>query len=187
MGTLRIIGGDWRSRMLQSPEGFDTRPLTDRIRQSLFDCLGQRLDGLVVADCFAGSGSFGFEALSRGAKAVHAVEIGRLAIACLRANAQSLHCSDRHHLHSAALPGAAALLPLCDIIFVDPPFPWFREQPALLADVLSALLARLAPEGELVVRGERGEQLPVIANSQQLQRREYGRSWVVWLEQTNSV
>lgn len=181
MGKLRIIGGDWRSRLIESPEGMDTRPLTDRIRQSLFDCLGQRLDGLVVADCFAGSGSFGFEALSRGAKEVHAVEMGPLALKALKTNCQSLGCQKRHLVHARPLPQAAESIPLCDIIFADPPFPWFREQPAVLGDVLEALVLRLAPDGELIVRGERGEMLPPVANAYTQQRREYGRSWIVWL------
>ena len=181
MGKLRIIGGNWRSRLIVSPGGMDTRPLTDRIRQSLFDCLCQRLDGLVVADCFAGSGSFGFEALSRGAKEVHAVEMGPHALKALRENITTLGCQSRHHLHARPLPQAADGIPLCDIIFADPPFPWFREQPKVLAEVISALATRLAPDGELIVRGERGEELPLISDVKITQRREYGRSWVAWL------
>ena len=64
---LRIIAGAYRGRRLAAPPGLATRPLPDRVKQALFDWLGQRLDGLRVADCCAGSGAFTFEALSRGA------------------------------------------------------------------------------------------------------------------------
>ena len=135
----------------------------------------------IPISCFAGSGSFGFEALSRGAKEVHAVEMGPLALKALKTNCQSLGCQKRHLVHARPLPQAAESIPLCDIIFADPPFPWFREQPAVLGDVLEALVLRLAPDGELIVRGERGEMLPPVANANTQQRREYGRSWIEWL------
>lgn len=181
MGQLRIIGGDWRGRLLDTPAGLDTRPLTNRIRQSLFDCLGQRLDGLVVADCCAGSGSFGFEALSRGADKVYAIESGPAAIACLRDNAARLQAGSRHHCIRTALPDACAQLPDCDLIFCDPPFPWYRQQPNLLRDTLLAALQRLNDDGVLLVRGERGQELPPELLPQQQQRRDYARSWVAWV------
>ncbi|TVR45708.1 MAG: 16S rRNA (guanine(966)-N(2))-methyltransferase RsmD [Planctomycetota bacterium] len=181
MGGLRIIGGAWRSRRLKAPPGLATRPLTDRIRQSLFDCLGQRLDGLVVADCFAGSGCFGFEALSRGAAQVYAIESGPPAIQCLRDNAQSLEAGERWQLLVQMLPQAADRLPPCDIIFADPPFPWFQEQPELLASVLQALIQRLSAEGCLLLRGEQGQAMPAIPGCRIDDERGYGRSWVRWL------
>ncbi|TVR14174.1 MAG: 16S rRNA (guanine(966)-N(2))-methyltransferase RsmD [Planctomycetota bacterium] len=181
MGQLRIIGGEWRGRMLSTPTGLDTRPLTNRIRQSLFDCLGQRLDGYVVADCCAGSGSFGFEALSRGAASVYAIESGAPAIACLRHNAHSLSCAADHHLITTPLPAGCHQLPECDLIFCDPPFPWYREQPELLQATIEAAVQQLAPDGILLLRGERGQTLPPHFLPQQQQQRQYGRSWVSWI------
>src|SRR5207244_3084035 len=87
MSGLRIIGGTFKGRRLVAPPGLETRPLPDRVKQSLFDWLGQRLDGLHVVDCCAGSGAFAFEALSRGATRVAAIEPGRRAAPILRANA----------------------------------------------------------------------------------------------------
>src|SRR5207244_854904 len=84
MSGLRIIGGSLKGRRLAAPRGLETRPLPDRIKQALFDWLGQRLDGLVVVDCCAGSGAFAFEALSRGARRVEAIEAGRHAVPVLR-------------------------------------------------------------------------------------------------------
>src|SRR5205823_3983723 len=89
-GGLRIIAGSLKGRRLLAPRGLDTRPLPDRVKQALFDWLGQRLDGLHVVDCCAGSGAFGFEALSRGAARVDAIESGQHALPVLRANAAKL-------------------------------------------------------------------------------------------------
>src|SRR5207244_12836884 len=90
MTGLRIIGGAFKGRRLVAPPGLETRPLPDRVKQSLFDWLGQRLDGLHVVDCCAGSGAFTFEALSRGAGRVDAIEPGEHAVPVLRANAAEL-------------------------------------------------------------------------------------------------
>ncbi|MHC5067298.1 MAG: RsmD family RNA methyltransferase, partial [Planctomycetota bacterium] len=76
MTGFRIIAGNWKGRRLRTPPGLATRPLLDRIKQSIFDILGQDLTGWRVADCCAGSGSFGIEAASRGAKEVHLIECG---------------------------------------------------------------------------------------------------------------
>lgn len=181
MGSLRIIAGMWRSRLIESPAGLATRPLTNRIRQSLFDCLGQRLDGLVVADCCAGSGSFAFEALSRGAKSAHLCENHPAALACIAANAQSLGAESRIVLYRDPLPASCSQLPICDIIFCDPPFPWFREQPERLVALLQAAGSRLSAQGQLLLRGEKGQQLPVSQELTLTDQRCYGRSWVAWL------
>ena len=65
---MRIIAGEFRGRKLLPPEGDVTRPITDRVKQSLFDILAPRIDGARVYDCFAGTGSMGLECLSRGAE-----------------------------------------------------------------------------------------------------------------------
>ena len=75
---VRIIAGDWKGRKIDTPPGYDTtRPLTDRIKQSLFDRLGQFFDDEIICDICAGSGSFGFEAASRHANEVHLIEADR--------------------------------------------------------------------------------------------------------------
>ena len=72
--SVRIIGGDWKGQT-RAPADKSTRPLLDRIKQSLFDTLGQRCDDWRVADACAGSGSWGFEAASRGAHESHMIEM----------------------------------------------------------------------------------------------------------------
>lgn len=181
MGTLRIIGGDWRGRRLLAPDGLATRPLPDRIRQSLFDLLGQRFDGLVVVDICAGSGSFGLEAASRGAARVHLVEDGAPALAVLRRNLEAVPHEGRVELHPAPFEETLATLTGANICFVDPPFPWFRDDRPRLDRLLTMAQAVLAPEGRLVLRGERGQLPPVAGGLKEIDRRDYGRSWVVVL------
>src|SRR5258705_1707299 len=87
---VRIIGGQWRSRMLRFPAAAPLRPTPDRVRETLFNWLGQRLDGMRCLDLFAGSGALGFEALSRGAARVVMVERDREVARALRASAEAL-------------------------------------------------------------------------------------------------
>src|SRR3954453_12769624 len=74
---VRIIGGEWRSRIISFPSRPDLRPTPDRVRETVFNWLGQDLTGRVCLDLFAGSGAFGFEAVSRGAREVVLVERDR--------------------------------------------------------------------------------------------------------------
>lgn len=179
---LRIIAGTLKGRRLLAPPGLETRPLPDRIKQSLFDWLGQSCAGLNVADVCAGSGSFGFEALSRGAAQVHLVESGRHAISILQGNAKGLGITAGLTIHQrpfqAVLPGLKGL----ELIFCDPPFPWFVDEPATLTELLRLTASALAPKGRLVIRGERGHDLPPLPPGlRESERRFYGRSWVAIL------
>lgn len=180
---LRIIAGEFKGRKLLAPPGLETRPLPDRIKQSLFDWLGQSCAGWSVADVCAGSGSFGCEALSRGAKTVHLIEAGRHAISILQANQRALGSPGGLHLHPRPFQLALPTLSGLDLIFADPPFPWFVEEPATLGELLRLGAAALGPKGRLVLRGERGHDLPALPPGlREAERRFYGRSWVVALQ-----
>jgi len=87
---VRIIGGKWRSRLLRFPPAAQLRPTPDRVRETLFNWLGQRLDGLACLDLFAGSGALAFEALSRGASRAVMVESDRIVAQALRDNVKLL-------------------------------------------------------------------------------------------------
>lgn len=121
---MRIIAGEWRGRLLQAPAGMTTRPTADRVRETLFSMLASRLgtlEGMSVADLFAGSGALGFEALSRGAASVTFVESDPAATRAIRANARALGAEPRVQL----LGGSALRLPKSgpfDLIFADPPY-----------------------------------------------------------------
>ena len=87
---IRIIGGVWRSRLIKVIDIPGLRPTTDRVRETLFNWFGQRLDGLRCLDAFAGAGALGFEAASRGASTVTLIERDKTAFANLRANLSDL-------------------------------------------------------------------------------------------------
>ncbi|HYR96338.1 MAG TPA: RsmD family RNA methyltransferase [Candidatus Binatus sp.] len=188
MTGLRIIGGAFRGRRLAAPPGLETRPLPDRVKQSLFDWLGQQMDGLLVVDCCAGSGAFAFEALSRGARRVEAIEPGRHALPVLRANAAKLRNPAGLVLHPlpfrAVLPGLHDV----DLLFADPPFAWYGRDAGgrdvgMIAELVRLGVRCLAPGGRLVIRGERGVDLPELpAGAVERERRRYGRSWLAMLE-----
>ncbi len=180
---LRIIAGTWKNRRIEAPPGLATRPLTDRIKQSLFDWLGD-IAGLRIADTCAGSGSFAFEAASRGAGEVHAVELSAPSFAVLHSNHALLGEPAAVRLyHDDCLRVLPALADL-DLVFCDPPFPWFSERPDDLAHLVTAARQALAPHGIIVIRGEQGQRLPVVPGILIDERREYGRSWVMSLRRT---
>jgi 16S rRNA (guanine966-N2)-methyltransferase len=182
MTGLRIIAGKHKGRRLLAPPGLATRPLPDRVKQSLFDWLGQRLDGLRVVDCCAGSGAFAFEALSRGASRVDAIEPGRHAIPILRANANRLGSPSEVVIHALPFETVLPRLRDADLVFADPPFPWYRDGAAAIAELLRLAADVLVPGGQLVIRGERGTDLPPLPSGLvERERRTYGRSWLAML------
>jgi 16S rRNA (guanine966-N2)-methyltransferase len=179
---LRIIAGAWKGRRLAAPPGLATRPLPDRVKQALFDWLGQRLDGLSVADCCAGSGAFTFEALSRGARRVDAIEPGAHALPVLRANAAKLGHPAALAIHARGFEDVLPRLRDVDLIFCDPPFAWYADGGSHVATLLGLGASALARDGRLVIRGERGADLPALpAGLREAERRVYGRSWLALL------
>jgi 16S rRNA (guanine(966)-N(2))-methyltransferase RsmD len=118
---MRVIGGEFRSRVLKSVPGLEVRPTPDRLRESLFNILAPSIAGAVFADLYAGSGAVGIEALSRGASRAIFVEHSRAAVHVLRQNLKSLDLEARaqvlHGRVSAFLSGIRA-----DIVFLDPPY-----------------------------------------------------------------
>lgn len=122
---LRIIGGSHRGRVIRFPEaaritGF--RPTPDRVRETLFNWLGQDLTGLACLDLFAGSGALAFEAASRGAVRVAAVERERAAVTALRRNRDLLDLPTVDVIGADALAWLAAARDAFDVVFLDPPF-----------------------------------------------------------------
>ena len=123
-GAMRIIAGEYRRRNLFSPPGDTTRPIPDRVKESLFSMLGKRLEGAAVLDCFAGSGAIGLEALSRGASSCIFVEKDRHSADVLEKNIAMLKCEDRATVVRGDALGLSVIArcpqPL-DLAFFDPP------------------------------------------------------------------
>ena len=95
---MRIIAGEMRSRKLKAPEGMDTRPTADRVKEALFSILGSRIYGARVLDLYGGSGALALEALSRGADSAVICDLSAKACAVIQENIGSLGCSDRAKL-----------------------------------------------------------------------------------------
>jgi 16S rRNA (guanine966-N2)-methyltransferase len=119
---VRIIGGKWRSRIVRFPPAVQLRPTPDRVRETVFNWLGQRLDGLVCLDLFAGSGALGFEAMSRGASRVVMVERDRAVAGALRESASALEAEALDVVHGDALAYLKRTPEAFDVVFVDPPY-----------------------------------------------------------------
>jgi len=123
---MRVIAGRWRGRALKCVNLRDLRPLTDRVKKTIFDVLGARVEDAVVSDLFAGCGSFGIEALSRGAKSVTFVEISQQALKIIAENLQRFQSQESYELVREDayrfLKFAAQKGHQYDLIFVDPPY-----------------------------------------------------------------
>jgi len=154
--SVRIIGGAWRSRVVRFPEASGLRPSPDRVRETLFNWLGQDLTGLACLDLFAGSGALGFEAASRGASAVVMVEAARDAAEALRANAGLLGAESWRLVAGDALEFLRAYrgAPF-DVVFVDPPF-----ASDLAGRVLPLLPGMLAADAKVYVESGKALDVP---------------------------
>jgi 16S rRNA (guanine966-N2)-methyltransferase len=119
---VRIIGGKWRSRIVRFPPAAQLRPTPDRVRETVFNWLGQRLDGMACLDLFAGSGALGFEAMSRGASRVVMVESDRAVARSLRDSAKLLDAEGLEVVEGDALAYLKRAPESFDVVFVDPPY-----------------------------------------------------------------
>jgi 16S rRNA (guanine(966)-N(2))-methyltransferase RsmD len=127
---MRVIGGEFRSRVLKSVPGLDTRPTPDRLREALFNVLAPRLEGKVFADLYAGTGAVGIEALSRGAARAIFAEQDRTAVRVIHDNLKSLGiAAEVRQGRVVAMLGKIA----ADIVFLDPPYALEKEYAVALA------------------------------------------------------
>lgn len=185
MARIRIGGGAWRSRLLQVTEEVPgLRPTPDRVRQTLFNWLGQDLTGLRCLDLYAGSGVLGFEAASRGATRVTLVEQHPAVFRALQQSARALAgpqpggqvSAQLELIRSDALKFAAAVTEPYDLIFLDPPYHqgWLER--------LAVHLPRLArPDARLYVEAE--HPVTVLGSWQQVKCGQAGQVFYQLLEQ----
>ncbi len=135
---MRVIAGTARSIPLKTPEGTDTRPTTDRIKETLFNMLQFKLQGAVFADIFAGSGAIGIEALSRGAKKAFFVDNKKASIDVIEQNLKKCRLIDKAKIVKAEAADVKRYFPKLDkderlIVFMDPPYGQGLELPVLKA------------------------------------------------------
>jgi 16S rRNA (guanine(966)-N(2))-methyltransferase RsmD len=179
---VRIIAGEFARRRIAAPAGRGTRPMLGRVREALFSTLQPRLPEALVLDLFAGTGSLGLEALSRGAGRVRFVERAAPALAALRKNVDALGVGDRVAVVVGDALAPTSWGPPADVIFLDPPY-------ALLADARDRVLCavrmlvteQLRPGGILVLHVPRGRLGPTDYPGLAARVRRYGTNdlWYV--------
>ena len=192
---MRIIAGEFGGRRITPPEGRRTRPMLGRVREALFSTLGDLMEEACVLDLFAGSGSLGLEALSRGARSVRFVERDRGALRVLRRNVRSLDVDERTEVvqgdafdrdvwHPKVAP--AEREPWAGLIFLDPPYPRLQSlgpRRAVLGATLALHADVLLTGGALVLhthpRDLDRDEFPADLD---LERRVYGNTalWYLW-------
>ena len=155
---VKIEGGAWRGRQLEVPSNKNLRPSTGKTKVSIFNILeaqrlklglSRELEGVRCLDLYAGVGSLGFEAMSRGADSVVFVEQDRLQLRALEKNARALSCEDRVTIFSKPVEKSwdgLAKLAVFDLVFIDPPYALhsFRDE-------IPFLLTLLAPDAWVVI------------------------------------
>jgi 16S rRNA (guanine(966)-N(2))-methyltransferase RsmD len=177
---MRVIAGTARGVPLKAPRGKATRPITDRVKETLFGILGERVLDARVLDLYAGSGAVGIEALSRGAARATFVEHGREAVAAIRDNLLRARLEDGADVRSeevlrflsAADPSLAY-----DLAVLDPPY----EERAILAP-LERLVPLLASGATVVVKHFWRTAVPVPEGMRAWRERRFGETTLTFLE-----
>ncbi len=178
---MRVLGGQFQRKELRGPKGNVTRPLTALMRKSIFDRLGGRVVGAEVLDLFAGSGSFGLEALSRGALQATFVDVSEEALSALRDNISQLgvEVSQAEVRRGDAVETARRMKKVgkrYSIVFVDPPFDWVCPD-----EFLSEIFGVTSEEGLLIIRRHFKFKWPETPPEGKMTREtRYGDSMVRW-------
>lgn len=162
---MRIIAGQFRSRVLQAPPGLNTRPTSDRLRETLFNVIAPRTPGSAFLDLYAGSGAVGIEAISRGAEHVTFVERDPAALRVLRGNLARMGINGGFRINAGSVKvflqkrsADTGPKPMThDLVFLDPPYDASNEYAATLGLLGGAAAAHLAP-GALVIAEHRRKQ-----------------------------
>jgi 16S rRNA (guanine966-N2)-methyltransferase len=164
-GKIRIVGGAYRGRRIAVPDRPGLRPTPDRVRETLFNWLGQSLDGLACLDLFAGSGALGFEAASRGAARVVMVEQDRAAFEALKKTRDTLGARNVEIVLDDAFAYLRKGQPF-DVVFLDPPFG---------QNALPAAFRQLRPAPGMRAYVEAGEPFAPGAGWRELKRARAGQ------------
>ena len=165
-GSVRIIGGQWRSRIITFPAHIDLRPTPDRVRETLFNWLGQDLTGLSCLDLFAGSGVLGFEAGSRGAAQVVMIESSHVVYTALTQSKIRLKADAVELVRMDTSVFLATDNRKFDIVFLDPPY-----RMDLLPRILPLLAAHLTQNGLVYLETERHCKLDSLIEHWQIRRK----------------
>ena len=160
---MRVIAGTYRSRPLVAPRGMDTRPTSDRLRETLFNVIAPRIEGAVFVDLYAGSGAVGIEAISRGASEAVFVENSEPAMKVIRQNLNSLGIKGGYALETrsaaAALKRLAASGRQFNIVFLDPPYASANDYDNTLSLLGNECASILAPSAIVIAEHTKKQDL----------------------------
>jgi 16S rRNA (guanine966-N2)-methyltransferase len=177
---MRVIAGSARGLRLAAPRDPKTRPISDKVKESLFGAIGPRVVGTRVLDLYAGSGAIGIEALSRGAAQAAFVERGRPAVDAIRENLERTGLGDRAEVHAIAVEAFLAREPTgrWDVAILDPPY---AER--TLDVPLERLRPHLAPGALVVVKHFWRTPVPPTGGLAITRNRRFGETALTFLEE----
>lgn len=178
----RLTGGVARGRRLFGVPGMDVRPALARMRISVFEILRPRLEGASIVDLFAGTGSLGLEALSRGASRALFYDIDRRSLDAVEKNLARLGFGDRGRVAQGSAFDAVERLEPADLVFVDPPYDFYVQKEAEMRRLLETLVARVAtsPESRVISEHRIKEGLGEVAGARIVDERKYGDTIVTF-------
>ena len=152
---MRIIGGEARGRRLFAPEGDETRPTSDKVREALFNIIRGDVWGAHVLDLFAGSGALGLEAISRGAESAVFCDVSKKAVAAVKRNIELMRCADRTRVVQGDWRSAVA--GRYSLVFIDPPY----RLTEVYAQAADALISGGHLTGDALIVMERAADKPI--------------------------
>jgi len=154
---MRVIAGKFKSRRLEAPTGMQTRPTSDRLRETLFNVVTPLVEGSVWLDLFAGSGAVGIEALSRGARSVYFVESASGAARTIRKNLHTLGIDEGAEVierdSAVALRMLDSQAVACDFVFLDPPYRRMGDYEQVLGFLSQSQL--LTPQSQVIAEHDK--------------------------------
>lgn len=185
MGMLRVVGGTARGLKLKHVPGDTTRPITDKVKEALFNILGGEILDIRILDLFGGTGAVGIEALSRGAKEVTFLDTSRLAVKTIRENLSTTHFSEKANVFQvdAFTWLASQTNPQFDLVYVAPP--QYKGMWEKAVDLIDQNPLLLSDEGQVIVQINPLEWVDkTYVNLQVFDSRKYGDTLLVFLEKS---
>ena len=179
---MRVVAGRARGVSLVAPRDPSTRPITDRVKETLFAILGERVIDARVLDLYAGSGAIGIEALSRGAAAATFVEKARPALDALRRNLANTRLAAGARVEATTVERflADTADDRWDLVILDPPY-----DTRAIVQPLGALASRIAPGGTVVLKHFWRTDVPDVAGLAVSRQRRFGETMLTFLEATD--
>lgn len=182
--SLRVIAGEYKGRRLDSIEGTDIRPTSDKVKESLFNILGDAVIDSVFLDLFGGTGGVGIEALSRGAKHVVFIDVNSKSIKVLKGNLNHLNIKDNVEIFNTDYKTAICKLnkynKQFDIIFIDPPYGIGMAESALEEIDNQNILSK---SGLIIVEHDSKDEMPERVGKLCLYRiKQYGNTFLSFYE-----